>query len=72
MQKAILGVFSCKHDLTGNQHGFDQNDGWMEGENFVHSGVCIPLSCNPRLASKEHGQNRGCRERVPRGTSEPQ
>lgn len=30
----------CDHTLVGNLHGFDQNDGWIEGDKFIHSGHC--------------------------------
>lgn len=53
------GVFcpSCLHPLAGNQHGFDQNDGWMDGDKFVHSGRCTYCEiCNPREALDEIAQ----------------
>lgn len=31
----------CGHSLVGNEHGFDQNDGYVDGAgNLVHSGRC--------------------------------
>lgn len=31
---------SCGHPLKDNSHGFDQNDGHMEGDKLLHSGKC--------------------------------
>ena len=40
----------CGHSLENNSHGFDQNDGWMEGDKLVHSGQCTYCrDCNPIL-----------------------
>lgn len=40
----------CGHSLVDNAHGFDQNDGAMYGNKFVHSGHCTYcVVCNPRL-----------------------
>lgn len=50
----------CNHSLADNQHGFDQNDAWMEedtgsetGYKLVHSGSCTYCRiCNPRLFAR--------------------
>lgn len=40
----------CHHSLKENNHGFDQNDGWIEGDKLVHSGSCTYCRiCNPRI-----------------------
>lgn len=31
---------TCHHSMENNQHGFDQNDGHMEGEKLILSGRC--------------------------------
>lgn len=39
----------CGHSLIDNEHGFDQNDAWMEGDKLVHSGRCTYCKiCSPR------------------------
>lgn len=44
----------CGHSLTNNNHGFDQNDGHMDGEKLVHSGSCTYCRiCNPEIF-KDH------------------
>lgn len=30
----------CSHSLLNNEHGFDQNDGYMDGDNLIHGGRC--------------------------------
>lgn len=40
----------CNHTLENNNHGFDQNDAWLEGDKLIHSGKCTYcIYCNPRL-----------------------
>lgn len=40
----------CHHSLVDNSHGFDQNDGYMDGNKLVHSGACTYCKvCNPAL-----------------------
>lgn len=41
----------CKHSLEDNNHGFDQNDGFLdENGELVHSGRCTYCRiCNPRI-----------------------
>jgi len=69
IQKAISVCSHCKHDLTDNQHGFDQNDGWIEGDNLVHSGVCTYCHlCNPRLPKPIRTKCRLCGHDGHRGT----
>jgi hypothetical protein len=44
---------SCMHSLINNQHGFDQNDGHMEGDKLIHSGKCTYCKkCNPWLEQR--------------------
>jgi uncharacterized protein YuzB (UPF0349 family) len=40
----------CKHSLKDNNHGFDQNDVYMdENLNVTHFGTCTYCNvCNPR------------------------
>jgi len=38
----------CGHSLKDNLHGFDQNDGVMQGDRLVHTGTCTYCKfCNP-------------------------
>ncbi len=42
----------CHHNLKDNDHGFDQNDGWIENNKLVHSGHCTYCKeCNPVFAT---------------------
>lgn len=44
----------CHHSLEDNQHGFDQNDAEVAGEQLVHSGTCTYCKiCNPRMRPQE-------------------
>ena len=43
----------CKHSMEGNNHGFDQNDGYMDGDKLIHSGACTYCRvCNPHIFQK--------------------
>jgi hypothetical protein len=40
----------CGHSLENNKHGFDQNDGCMDGDKLIHSGRCTYCRfCNLRI-----------------------
>lgn len=44
----------CGHSLENNMHGFDQNDGWLDGDRLVHSGRCTYCKiCNPAIFKVE-------------------
>ena len=50
--------YDCGHSLENNNHGFDQNDAVMDGDNLIHSGRCTYCRvCNPRrlFASTKEG-----------------
>lgn len=37
-EAVICGL--CNHSTEANQHGFDQNDAYMDGDKLIHSGRC--------------------------------
>lgn len=40
----------CGHSLEFNEHGFDQNDAVMVGDELIHSGQCTYCKvCSPSL-----------------------
>ena len=43
----------CGHSLTDNEHGFDQNDAWMDGEKLVHSGLCTYCKACQSMPAQE-------------------
>lgn len=58
---------SCGHSLDDNNHGFDQNDGYLDGDKLVHSGSCTYCrDCNPILAAAldRHAEQR-YKDRLP-------
>jgi len=55
-QKEVIQAYchDCHHTLEGNGHGFDQNDGWMDGDKLVHSGSCTYCRyCNPAIFKEQ-------------------
>lgn len=41
----------CGHTLKNNKHGFDQNDGYLQGDKLIHNGTCTYCKfCNPIFA----------------------
>jgi len=44
----------CHHSFKDNNHGFDQNDAYMDGDVMVHCGSCTYCNvCNPSLHENE-------------------
>ncbi len=51
LDQAALSICpDCHHSLKDNSHGFDQNDGVMEGDKLIHSGRCTYCRiCNSEI-----------------------
>lgn len=40
----------CSHSLENNDHGFDQNDFYFDGDKLIHVGRCTYcIECNSKL-----------------------
>ena len=50
----------CEDSLDGNSHGFDQNDGYMDGDKLILYGtctycrICFPRSSKPAPDERLH------------------
>src|SRR5579859_2558397 len=48
MSNTLSNCELCGHSLEDNEHGFDQGDAEMDGDELIHSGRCTYCrECNP-------------------------